>query len=133
MGGALIHNNNNPEKTIMPEVVLIMLALCVAYVVCLVVRDARQMYRAWRARRAARGLAERQEQGRREVAAYLELIAAAQPILPTDEFGTCPNPDCDMDSIHHILKIEGNTSHRACTFCLHRFTIDHNTRTGGTA
>lgn len=86
-----------------------------------------RLYRAWRARRAARGLAERQEQGRREVTAALALMAAAQPILPTDEFGTCPNPECDMDSIHHILKIEGDTSFRACTFCHCEFTIDHDT------
>lgn len=112
----------------MPELVPVMLlALCVAYVVCLLVRDAwLPLYRGWRARRGAQGLAERQEQGRREVAADLALIAAAQPILPTDEFGTCPNPDCDMDSYHHILEIEGNTSHRACTFCHHRFSIVHN-------
>lgn len=92
-----------------------------------------RLYRTYRVRRAARGLAERQEQGRREVADYRALIAEAQPILPTDEFGTCPNPDCDMDGYHHILKIEGNTSFRACVFCHCEFTIDHDTPTGGAA
>jgi hypothetical protein len=38
-----------------------------------------------------------------------------------------------MDGYHHILKIEGNTSFRACVFCHCEFTIDHDTHPRGAA
>ena len=85
-------------------------------------------YVAYRDRRRAEGVAQRWRQGREEVAAYLRLMADAQPVKPTDRFATCPNPECDMDDYHLITNIDGTKATRCCVHCQHEWTIDHATK-----
>lgn len=81
--------------------------------------------RAYRERQRVAGVARRRQQGIAEVRAYLRLMAAAQPQTPTDQFGTCPNPACDMDGYHLIVNTNGMITTRACVFCMHEWTTDH--------
>jgi len=85
-------------------------------------------YTAYRDRRRAEELARIRQQAIADVAAYLRLMAAAQPIKTTDRFATCPNPECDMDDYHLITNIDGAKATRCCVHCLHEWTTDHATK-----